>query len=788
MTGRARVKLEEPFAWTYTSVWDGLSDDTLNYNPNDAHPDWEAYNIRSVADARGYNQGTQLKEGSYYQYLSPGSASGMDRETSDSPSHERHKWDNGIRYENNHVHGIVWNNGRYENTGRYIGADFENLKITGNQNASNAATIYLAVIENVPNTASDNETVTHIDIGIIARAHLEAPLAYGKYYDKDGNLILTVSEENDVKLELVQNVDIDQDDIKNATLTARDKNGNELDDAYYITGYSANEHTDHSAVQVRMEGSFKVTTLDPYDGYFNRANDDMDRRAERLENQITYEVTTKEKDVKFPLIYITGKVTDPSGNPSESDYYELVSGDNWSGYIKSKDTEVKEGKTYYSGQQLYGMNGSELSITTSTGVSADFSYWGKDNECPPLQEDFEEKYPWLVPDGAAGHHGRNNESWASGAIIDNNFDTSYLPYGRPPYPGDSGMDYILESDVVLKDRILAVEVVKKLVDPNGKAIIPRDNVDNYIDLLYNPDSSDETVAGVADYALKDNPVKFDDEGLIAKQENYESIDNIKLTVPAGEEDGGVGTYYNYNVQQGMFYVKEDSSKVPNTITDADGKKWAYQETRVETEYVWRTDGDEEKMHVAEGYSGEKPDSYSGVPEVLGNYKGADGSELRNGFLEFYVYNVYAATSADLEITKSLDGYFDGGKDSNVTLTFKVSGENKKTHETYTNYAGLTFGPEDELTKTATVKDVPFDPKNPGDWEITVEEIYSSAYELADPVPAEYYEDDGIWVVEMDNTHSDKPHTGSGVVNKYQNGEYDDPNQQPAEEPVLEPEN
>lgn len=691
-TGVVRVALEEPFAWTYRSAHDGLSDDTKNYNENDDHPDWEPYNIRAPYAARDYD-GNQLKSGDYFAYLTSEAKSGIDKEIAPnpdegdqgSPSHNAHKWANGIRYENYHVHGIAWreredHSGYYINTGNYIGADFTTMKITGQESLENAATIFFGRIDNVPRPTTetnpaDNETVTHIDIGIIATGHLKAPLAYGKYYDETGQQILVITPDTDPKianLELSEQVTLDAEDIMNAKLTAFRYEGDQevpYDDAFYITGYSANDQTGHSAVQVRMEGSFKVTTLDPYNGWAARSNDDEARRNARLEkeNQVFYKVSTT-KDITFPL-KIYSAVDNPSGIPSESGYYEYTEG---KGYLPSKDEEVVSGKTYYTGTQLYGANGKALEVTAPMDVSATFGYWSDgseegepNNECPPLQEDFESVYgpylsgnPWpdwnryqYLMNWFNNHQGKNNAQWKKGAIVNNDWDFSYYQnHGEeyPPYIGDSGMDFILDVEGELKDRILAVEIEKVLEDADGKqSIIPAEDIENSFDLYYRAPGDDwiALVATVAGYATSGEELT----DLASKQDGYSlREEGIKLTVPGGEENGESSViYYDYSVVDGMYYVTENKASIDEYFYDVDGQKWKYKTTRMETEYVWRNDGYDEDpgVHIASN-------SYSSVPEVLGLYdfegweqvstdeETGEPKQPRNGFLEFHVYNVY----------------------------------------------------------------------------------------------------------------------------------------------------
>ena len=338
----AYVTLDHPYMWTYESAHDQIADDGTHYE-YDEEAGNAPYNIRVHADARGYD-GNQLPEGNYFRYISPVSDNGIEEETKEQPSHSYFKGRNLIAYENHTVHGVDWDN---NNTDNYIGADFENLHITGNESSGNAVPVYLARIESVPGVGAAHETVSHIDIAIYGKGYLDVPLAYGTYYDENGREVLTVTAGNNVTLKLEKDIDITKEDMMRASLEAYDKNGNELSDAFYITGYSSNQQTDHSAVQVRMEGSFKVSTLGDYTGSAMHPNLDSDWCARRLDNQVYYRVSTI-KDVPFELIY--------------------------------------------NGQQLYDKNGRALSVTSKCNMTAGFSYWDEGNECPPVLSDFEQKY------------------------------------------------------------------------------------------------------------------------------------------------------------------------------------------------------------------------------------------------------------------------------------------------------------------------------------------------------------------------------------------------------------
>ena len=164
--------------------------------------------------------------------------------------------------------------------------------------------------------------------------------------------------------------------------------------------------------------------------------------------------------------------------------------------------------------------------------------------------------------------------------------------------------------------------------------------------------------------------------------------------------------YDYDVDPGMFYITEDKSEenLPQTIVDQNGQAWTYSHTRIETESVWRNDArNDNKMHVSKDYT--RDDSaYKSIPEVLGNYTGSyngvdtngNGSygsktflddkkieqSFRNGFLEFYVYNVYKPVATDITIKKVND--HNQPLSDAVFELYKHNGSifEKVTHSTY----------------------------------------------------------------------------------------------------------
>ena len=142
-------------------------------------------------------------------------------------------------------------------------------------------------------------------------------------------------------------------------------------------------------------------------------------------------------------------------------------------------------------------------------------------------------------------------------------------------------------------------------------------------------------------ALKDGSGSYD----------YDKYGYIK-TKTATVGIGGTGSVYDYDIDAGMVYIEEDTSdkSLPKIIEDVNGQKWYYKRTRIETEYVWRDNGNT-GMHVSQDYTLEEQQPYYSHPEVLGNYRDANGYDRYNGFLEYYVYNIYEREPIDVPVKK-----------------------------------------------------------------------------------------------------------------------------------------
>ena len=164
-----------------------------------------------------------------------------------------------------------------------------------------------------------------------------------------------------------------------------------------------------------------------------------------------------------------------------------------------------------------------------------------------------------------------------------------------------------------------------------------------------------------------------------------------------------------------------------------------------------------------------------VASIAGNMKNNTGFTYNNTIrFRIGVTNKFTDRKTDLKIVKSCDGYYDGGANSNVTFAFKIVGKDHDGKVVYTNYAGLTFEKGDDLTKTATIEEVPIN------LDITVEEVYAGNYTPSGGIskPAVYKSKENLWKVEFDNTHKDEPHEGSGIVNEYDDGQYHKPGETP----------
>ena len=215
--------------------------------------------------------------------------------------------------------------------------------------------------------------------------------------------------------------------------------------------------------------------------------------------------------------------------------------------------------------------------------------------------------------------------------------------------GNSGMDFSLGTAADTSSNLLAIEITKYVVDTNGNAITPNRKIENVFHVhqkLINKNGDPNPVNEV-----RDLNVDAYDENAVQPDYTTGYVNSLDKTITVGE--GGIGAVYDYDDNAGMIYIEEDTKpkNLPRTITDEDGRKWDYKETHFETEYVWRNDGIEDRRHFSKTYDLQSGEKYFSIPEVLGDYKDVTGIDRYNGFLEFYVYNVYEPEPTDVQVEK-----------------------------------------------------------------------------------------------------------------------------------------
>lgn len=446
------------------------------------------------------------------------------------------------------------------------------LRLAGQQSSSNAAVFVFATPTKVKELDWKKHTVDHIDISINGTANVSIPLAYGKYYGSTAGdqeaPILTISDNIKIELSKDQMVDQNQllikaEDMKRATISAaRADNGKELDDAFYITGYSGNVANGNSNDQVRIEGSFLVADLRGKDyenvdeeRYKNNSLGYRDRVKEARKNNIVEYTVTVVKPLTYYLIY-----------PGLG--------------------------------QLYDAEGKPLIITVDVAFSASFNYWDENNECPALVN------PDGRPDSQTGY---STAEWKSGGI-----DPS----------GMSGMDFVLGGNADDQNSPLtALEITKVIMDENGNRIELKAPIQNYFDIYEKKNATNDQKNGVAGLHVEDNlnhptwQADLRDETI---RDGYTYWRTKHVTV----DDTGSAITFDFNATDAMYYITErhDEESLPETVTDKDGNEYIYVKTYMETEYVRRGDQYDDKVtypkpvHVTEDYTRDSG-SYASIPEA-----------------------------------------------------------------------------------------------------------------------------------------------------------------------------
>ena len=581
-----KVKTNTPMLWMYI-LEDGKT--YLRYAVEGYDFDWT-------------QQATNFAQG----YLDPMSSTGVAREKVD------HVEDGHTFFDNTKEHcGVTVDNNRQiyheDDTRRYyICANEEGTNLIGGLDSSNpedreqinSTKFYLCEAEGGMTELTDNDLprynmVNHIDISVSDTVEATLPLAYGTYYDASGNPIYVVNKntpDEKKKTKVKKEVKIKQEYLRTAKLEAK-CNGEDLDNAFIITGYSSNAPSGLSGTQVRIEGRFKVANLAPYS-----ENNPPEAREARLkpENQIIYTISATQPNEEFTY-------THPE-----------------------------------TGETLYDSKGKPITTEGEVTIEASFSYWDENNKCPPLNDYGED---W--------HNG-----WRNGNIL---------------FTGTSGMDFELTGTSDVKLDPVSIEITKSIVDTDGNIIKPSEDITDLKFDVY------QSLGASADSVINLNVDSYTQE---ADYSGYVNTHADHLTVNKAD---GYGAIFDYDVDQGMIYISEDKSTIPNQITDKDGKIWVYKESYIKTEYVWRKQGDEGKTHVSKTYT-KDDDELKSVPEILGNYGEKDAQENRlfNQFLEFDVYNVYEQPEPHKKEVSPYDGT---GELGNVKvgdkITYEISYKNYK---------------------------------------------------------------------------------------------------------------
>lgn len=475
--------------------------------------------------------------------------------------------------------------------------------------------------------------------------------------DDEGNAI---TDDNPIKVH--KDLEITGEDIKSATIIATDAEGKPIDNAFYVSGYSANSPSNGENWQVRIEGSFKVANLpalNPGDvGYDPNPADVM---AQRLQNRIYYSVSTVKRNEPLTLTY--------------------------------------------NGVELYNDQHKKMDLTADVSITSDkIDYWDAGNKCPPLS--------W----GSWNTGGRSFDTsrvvrWQDGAIFtasdwswnwhQQGWWWDYTNGKNDQEQWCSGIDYELAGDKVeSKAELLGMEVTKYILDEAGNqlalskeyytehgALTSRFHVYEKTADVASYDTDDVKALNGADAIRKTNTLP--ETSATAPSDSlyngYEPHTEYDLTTTIG--DNGKGLAHNYNVTEGMYYIVEDPASVAQTVVAENGSTYRYLETIMESEYAWRDDEYtsinyggtyNEPVHASPTYSvlsGQSVDTYRSIPEVIGNYKDQygnwiqnDGTALRNVFLPFYVYNVYVA-DVELEVEKKWVGNAPEGAEVIVDLYY-----------------------------------------------------------------------------------------------------------------------
>ena len=378
------VVVDEPMMWTYDGSNIYHHAEQVDFNSSQVASDF--YNKYIDPSDNGVSSGSVTSDGNGISTDHDNSGTTLNRKSEGVWDNEHWRWTQfyynviGNRPQKDVAKLTIQNNKirSANNSNQYLGVVLEDgvpVSLKGGVSQAEAATVHLARAGQVLSTNYLNHTVNHIDISIEGKAAVDLPLAYGQYYDENGNPTLNVTENYKVHLESGV-VGITLEDMKRSIITAytKDKNTGEMkevNNAFVISGYSANSPTAYSTQQVRIEGDFKVADMNPvsWQDYNNRKYQIW---QERLDKRIYYTVTAY-KPVEFTLYDPDyGVLCDEDGNP--------------------------------------------IKVTVDVAFSASFDYWNPDNECPPVRWDSD----WLAGRGTICDHNLSGMDFVLGGNPDGN--------------------------------------------------------------------------------------------------------------------------------------------------------------------------------------------------------------------------------------------------------------------------------------------------------------------------------------------------------------------------------
>ena len=503
---------------------------------------------------------------------------------------------------NNNYHYLSYSGYGYGATTYYLSS-------TGGRTTSTTERAYVILVRTKDSDYMAHAT-GHIDIGVTASASVKVPLAYGNYYDEDGNLIKSVALNEHVNAVGVNpQVPINREDLQDSSKTT-------------ISAFTYNDDGTTTPFTSFTYGT-SYSSDDGYDPYTGNKIDQV-----RIGGY-------------FPVGSITSSHT---GSSTSSDVEQYITEDNQVYYSVQVVKEVELTLTYEDengvSHVLYDADGNKLTVNVPTALVATFSFWDNRNGCPGVLVD--------------GHGPNYTAAFLNGG-------------GAGTGDRQGGMDFILGTSDDQDASISAIEIIKYTVNTDGQIInVSTEDAASFNFNVYQNTNAEPTVptawsgATEADvdysgYTLVDDrsvsvgsagyAVAYDysvaDNALVYIEETN-NLANTTITDTDGNTWDYVETYieteYVWRDDNGATHsnIKKTGSDRMKSIPDVVGDYYYIDAdgNRITTSYNPRTGQDE---------------------------------QLHNTFLEFYVYNVYKGGEVEF---KKVDqsGYMIEGATFELYLT------------------------------------------------------------------------------------------------------------------------